>query len=301
MNEDQLKKPSEELGYEDVLISIANPETAKQLVTLAHHLTTHQSTFHIVNVTRKGSFLEEERSWRQGSELVMDTTHYAQRLSRVAKPVSATSSSIPKGILNSAEGVGADLILMGWFGRITPISVRRSSVVNKVLHKAPCDVGVLKSRKDLENVEKILLPVGPRKPKPKRLAVFDSLLKQSGAKGNMIHVLTPDTSNEDAEDVASERLNEAKKMLPSDVETRVIQANSVLHGLLKGSETADLIVIGPGREWVFNRFLFGRTADNLTNRVESSVLMFKGSEHKMVAWSKGLLKALVDLAKRPFR
>ncbi len=301
MNEDQLKKPSEELGYGDVLISIANPETAKQLVTLAHHLTTHQTTFHIVNVTRKGSFLEEERSWRKGSELVMDTTHYAQRLGRVAKPVNATSNSIPKGILNSAEWIEADLILMGWFGRITPVSVRRSSVVNKVLHKAPCDVGVLKSRKDLGNVKKILLPVGPNKPKPRRLAVFDRLLKQSKAKGDMIHVLTPDTSNENAEEMASERLNEAQEMLTGDVETRVIQANSVLRGLLRGSETADLIVIGPGREWVFNRFLFGRTADNLTNRVESSVLMFKGSEHKMVAWSKGLLKALVDLAKRPFR
>ncbi|MCF7875916.1 universal stress protein [Candidatus Bipolaricaulota bacterium] len=301
MNEEQLKKPSEELGYGDVLISIANPETAKQLVTLAHHLTTHQTTFHIVNVTRKGSFLEEERSWRKGSELVMDTTHYAQRLGRVAKPVTATSSSVPEGILNSAEGVEADLILMGWFGRITPVSVRRSSVVNKVLHKAPCDVGVLKSRKNLGNVKKILLPVGPNKLKPKRLAVFDRLLKQSKAKGDMIHVLTPDTSNENAEEMASERLNEAQEMLTGDVATRVIQANSVLRGLLRGSETADLIVIGPGREWVFNRFLFGRTADNLTNRVESSVLMFKGSEHKMVAWSKGLLKALVDLAKRPFR
>lgn len=300
MNENQLKKPSEELGYEDVLISIANPETAKQLVTLAHHITTHQTTFHIVNVTQKGSFPEEERSWRKGSELVMDTTHYAQRLGRVAKPVTATSSSVPKGILKSAKGVKADLILMGWFGRITPVSVRRSSVVNKVLKRAPCDAGVLKSRKDLGNVEKIMLPVGPNKPKPKRLAVFERLLKKSKAEGNLIHVLTPDTV-ENSDEVASERLSETKKMLTTNTESKVIRADSVLEGLLTGSETADLIIIGPGREWVFNRFLFGRTADNLTNRAESSVLMFKGSEHKMVAWSKGLLKALVDLAKRPFR
>lgn len=295
MDENQkVIKPLEELNYENVLISIANPETARQLVTMAHHVTTHQTTFHIMNVTRQGSFPEEERSWRKGSELVMDTTHFAQRLGRVAKPLTETSSSIPGAIVNTAKEIEADLILMGWFGRITPVSVRRSSVVNKVLHKAPCDVGVLKSRKDLGSVKKILLPVGPNKPKPKRLAVFDRLLKQSKAKGYMIHILTPDKSNENAEEMASERLNETQEMLTTGVETRVIHASSVLEGLLTGSETADLIVIGPGREWVFDRFLFGRTADNLTNRVNSSTLMFKGSEHKMVAWSRGLFRAVID-------
>jgi len=294
MNEDQTKKPSEELNYENVLISIANPETARQLVTMAHHVTSHQTTFHIMNVTRQGSFPEEERSWRKGSELVMDTTHYAQRLGRVAKPLTVTSGSIPGAIVNSAEEIEADFILMGWFGRITPIAVRRSSVVNKVLHSASCDVGVLKSRKDLSEVEKILMPVGPNKPRPKRLALLDRILQQEKAEAELVHVLTG-RPGEQTEEEASQYLQEVLELMREEVDTRVMRAESVLSGLLTASKEADLVILGPGREWVFDRFLFGRTTDNLTNRVEASVLMFKGSEHKMVAWSKGLVKALSDL------
>ncbi len=284
----------ENLNYEDVLISVANPETAKQLVTLAHMVTTDQTTLHVMHVTPEGSFPEEERAWRKGSELVMDTTHFARRLGRVVKPLTVTSGSVPGAIINTAEDLEADLILMGWFGRITPVVVRRSSVVNKVLKKASCDVSVLKSRKDLSSVESIMMPVGPNQPRTKRLSLVNRLVRQSGAGGELVHVLTggPD---ERTEEEAIQYLEEALELIEDQLETRIITANTVLDGLLTASSEADLVVLGPGREWVFDRFLFGRTADNLTNKVESSVLMFKGSEHKMVAWSRGLVKALSDL------
>lgn len=291
---DAEKKPEENLDYEDVLISVANPETAKQLVTLAHMVTTDQTTFHIMHVTPKGSFPEEERAWRKGSELVMDTTHFARHLDRVVKPLTVTSGSVPGAIINTAEDLEADLILMGWFGRITPIVVRRSSVVNKVLHKSSCDVGVLKSRKDLGEVKKILLPVGPNKPRPKRLALLDRMLREVEVEVELVHVLTGKPGEQSEED-ASRYLKEVLKLMTEEAETNILHANSVFEGLLTASHDADLVVLGPGREWVFNRFLFGRTADNITNRVESSVLMFKGSEHKMVAWGRGLVKALSDL------
>lgn len=284
----------EELNYEDVLISVANPETAKQLVTLAHLITDSRTTFHIMNVTLEGSFPEEERSWREGSELVMDTTHYAQRLGRVAKPLTVTSGSIPDAIVNTADDLDADLILLGWFGRITSMTVRRSSVVNRVMHRASSDVAVLKSRKDLGEVKKVMMPLGPNNPRPKRLSLVDKLVGQSGAEGELVHVLTGGGEAKSGEEAAG-YLEEALELMENSLDTRIVTSDSVLDGLLAAAEGTDLLVLGPGREWVFNRFLFGRTADNLTNRVESSVVMFKGKEHKMVAWSRGLFKAIRDL------
>ncbi len=286
--------------YENILISVANPENAQQLVRLAQLVSTKRATLHIMNVTRDKPFPEREKSWRQGSQLVMDTTHFAQRLGRAAKPLAATSSSIPDSIVNAAEDVGADLIILGWFGRITPVAVRRSSVVNKVLHGAHCDVTVLKSRKDLAGIEKVVVPVGPNKPRPERLALADTLLEHSGARGEIVHVLT-EGDHEETQEEATALLKEIADLLSVEVETRTIHAKSVLEGLLTGTRGADLILMGPGREWVFDRFLFGRTADNLTNRVEASVVMFKGSEYSMVAWTRGLLKALSSLVKRQFR
>jgi|GEM_PF-1610618 len=298
MNENQQQVSLAKYDYEHIIISVANPDNAKQLVKLTKLITTPRATFHIMNVTRESSFPERERSWRQGAELVMDTTHYAQRLGRAAEPFAATSSSIPGAIVDAAEDMEAGLIVMGWFGSITPVAVRRSSVVNEVLKNAPCDVGVFKARETLKEVNKVVMPVGPSRPRPKRLAIVDRLLKQTGAECNLIHVVTPE-SDEDVNEEAKELLDEVKDLLTAEnVESRVIHATSILQGLLTGSQASDLVVIGPGREWVFNRFLFGRTADNLTNRVDTSVLMFKGSEHKLVAWPRGLLKALTNLPKR---
>lgn len=287
-------------NYEHVLVAISNPENAKQMLKLAQLITTNQAVFHIIHVTEKGSFPERERSWREGSELVLEATHYARELGRVAKPLTVTANSIPEAIVNSAKSIRADLVLLGWFGPISPVVISENKVVKEVLHKAPCDVGVFKSRKPLEELKDVMVPVGPNPPKRKRIAIIDRLLNKSQAKGNLVHVSTSDTGDEHANAKASDLLHESREILNTDIETKVIYANSVLEGLLTGSETADLIVLGPGREWVFNRFLFGRTADNLTNRSKSSVLMFKGREHKMVAWSKGLIKALVDLVKGPF-
>lgn len=300
MNKDKQELSLAVHDYEDVLIAISNPENAKQLVKLAQLITTNKAIFHIMHVTKKGSFPERERSWREGSNLVMDTTHHAQELGRVAKPLTVTASSIPRAIVNSAKETRADLLLMGWFGTISPVVVRESSVVKEVLHKAPCDVGVFKSRKSLEELNNVMIPVGPNQPMRKRLAVVDRLLNKSQAKGNLVHVSTSEPNDEYARAKASDLLHESKELLKTDIETKVINEDSVLEGLLKGSESSDLIVVGPGREWVFNRFLFGRTADRLTNETESSVLMFKEREREMVAWSKGLLQALVDLVKGPF-
>jgi len=289
----------EPLDYENVLISVANPETAKQLVRLAYLATTHRATFHIMNVTLQKSFPEKEKSWRRGTDLVLDSTHYARRLGRVAKPLAATAKSIPRSIVNAASEVDADLVIMGWFGRITPVAVRRSSVVNKVLHNAPCDVAVLKSRNDLAEVEDVVIPVGAKKPRYKRLALADSILKQSGANGELAHILTGDKKEWDEED-AEDYLEEIRALLTSNPDTRLIHSNSILNGLLNATRDADMVIIGPGREWVFDRFLFGRTADNLTNRIDGSVVMFKGSEHAMVAWSRGFLKAIKDLVTGSF-
>lgn len=298
MNKKEPETAIAKQDYEDVIVSVANPDSARQLIKIAKLITTYRATFHIMHVTKEDSFPERERSWRRGAELVEDMTHFAQRIDRTAKPLAATSSSIPGAIVEAAEETGAGMIMMGWFGTISPVTVRRSSVVNKVLQKAPCDVGIYKTRDTLEEVDKVVIPVGPNNPRSDRLAIIDRLLKQTEAEGDLIHVVTPD-SGENPDEKAGELLNEVKGLLEAEaVNTKIIHANSVLQGLLSGSEEADIVVIGPGREWVFNRFLFGRTADNLTNRVDTSVLMFKGEEHKMVAWPKGLLKAIQNIFTR---
>ena len=278
--------------YDHVLISVSNPQTADQLVRLGHLLSDKSAVLHIMNVTVEAPFPQRAASWRRSSQLVMDMTHLATRLGRVARPLAATAKSIPHAIVSALGDVEADLVIMGWFGRVTPLAVKKSRVVNKVLHRAGCAVAVLKSRGELEHMERLVVPIGLPGLNEDRMAVVRRLRRQRAIPAMLVHVLTPGSGLSERE--ARERLAEPAHCFSAPVEARVVRARDVVSGILDVAEPQDLIVVGPGREWVFSSFLFGRHADQLTNRAPCSVLMLKSREQKLTAWFRGLLKALVQ-------
>ncbi|MFO7958890.1 MAG: universal stress protein [Candidatus Brocadiia bacterium] len=293
MNEQPERESSREVpgtSYEHVLISVSNPETADQLIRLSCRLTDASSVLHIMNVTTEAPFPERAASWRRSSQLVMDMTHLATRLGRVAKPLAATAKSIPGAIVNAVGDVEADLVIMGWFGRVTPMAVKKSRVVNKVLNKADAATAVLKSRGELEEVKRLVVPVGLPGINEERLSVVQALRREQLTPTVLVHVLGEGSGLDEAE--ARDMLGEATQGLGQAVETRVVAGGDVVEGLLSVAEKDDLIVVGPGREWVFGSFLFGRHADQITNRAPCSVLMYKSREQKLFAWSRGLLKAI---------
>ncbi|MFO8006659.1 MAG: universal stress protein, partial [Candidatus Brocadiia bacterium] len=262
MNEQSQQLERAEIGvkrHDHVLISVSNPETADQLIRLGCLLTDTSSVLHIVNVTTEAPFPERAASWRRSSQLVMDMTHLATRLGRVAKPLAATAKSIPKAILNAAEDVEADLIIMGWFGRVTPLAVKKSRVVNKVLHGAGCATAVLKSRGELDQVERLIVPVGLPGGNEDRMAVVKALRRERMTEAVLVHVLRPQSGLEEEE--ARQLLSKQAERLGAAAEPRVLRAAGVVGGVLNMAEEQDLIVVGPGREWVFSSFLFGRHAD----------------------------------------
>ncbi|MFO7914518.1 MAG: universal stress protein [Candidatus Krumholzibacteriales bacterium] len=278
----------EEKRYEHVLIPVSNPDTAEELVRLACSITTPASILHIVNVTPETSFTDRTTSWRKSSKLVVQMTHVARRLGRVANPKAVTSQSIADAVVKTAEEIEADLIIMGWFGKVIPVAVRKSRVVNKVLHRAGCDTAVLKSRGQLQEVKRIIFPVGP-KFDDERFAALKAFRRIRGTEVVFVNVLTPGTNKN--EEQAREILSEYANQLSGPAESRVIHSRNVVEGILSIAEKQDLIVIGPGREWVFNRFLFGLRADQITNRAPCSVLLYKSREVKVKSWIRGLFKA----------
>lgn len=285
-NHDDLKTAAK--TYKQVLISVANPDTAEQGVRLACRLTEPSSVLHIINVTAEAPFHKRVALWRESSQLVMEMTQLANRLGRVAKPLAATSASVPNSILNAAEGIDADLIILGWFGEVTPLAVRKSAVVRRVLDRAKCDTAVLKTRNALENVHSMIVPVHKNYSK-KRMALTQSLRDYS-AQVMLVHVLSSGSEMEEAE--ARELLSALAQQFDPPAETCIVHNNDVVNGILSVAGEDDLIVVGPGREWVFNRFLFGHNADQLANRAPCSVLMYKAKGRKLSAWFLGLLKAV---------
>lgn len=285
-NHDDLKMEAK--TYEQVLISVANPETAGQSVRLACRLTEPSSVLHIINVTTEAPFHKRVALWRKSSQLVMEMTQLANHLGRVAKPLAATSTSVPDSILSAADSIAADLIVLGWFGEVTPLAVRKSAVVRRVLDRARCDTAVLKTRNDLENVHRMIVPVHKNYSK-KRMALAQNLRDET-TQVLLVHILT--SSSEMEEEEAQDLLHALAQQFDPVAETRVVHEADVVDGIVSVAGEKDLIVVGPGREWVFDRFLFGHNADQLANRAPCSVLMYKAKGRKLTAWFLGLLKAI---------
>ena len=278
-----------EKTYDHVLISVSNPHTADQLIRLGRLITNPSSVLHIMNVTTESSFPKRMSSWRKSTKLVTEMTHLSMSMGRLARPLASTAKSIPDAILRASKDTAADLIIMGWFGRVTPLAVKKSRVVNKILHKAACDTAVLKFRGKLQDINRLVLPVGLNF-NSERLAVIKALRETSAKNVMLVQVRTPGMKKKEEE--AGNILNRQARELDEPVEVRVIRASSVVEGILSVIKEDDLIVIGPGREWVFNRFLFGLRADKITNRSPCSVLMYKSREMHVQSWLKGLLKAI---------
>lgn len=274
--------------YEQVLISVANPETAGQSVRLACRLTEPSSVLHIINVTTEAPFHKRVALWRKSSQLVMEMTQLANHLGRVAKPLAATSTSVPDSILSAADSIAADLIVLGWFGEVTPLAVRKSAVVRRVLDRARCDTAVLKTRNDLENVHRMIVPVHKNYSK-KRMALAQNLRDET-TQVLLVHILASSSEMEGEE--AQQLLDALAQQFDPVAETRVVHEADVVDGIVSVAGEKDLIVVGPGREWVFDRFLFGHNADQLANRAPCSVLMYKAKGRKLTAWFLGLLKAI---------
>ncbi len=291
MNNDETEERGSQSGntFKNVLIPVSNPQTAEQMVRLAAALTDTSSVLHIMNVTLNTSFLNRTSSWRRSSELVMEMSHLGNRLERVTKPLASTASSIPEAILNARKEINADLLIMGWFGRVTPLAVKKSRVVKKVLQKAGCDVAILKSRNKLQDVERVVVPVGGGT-RPERISLVQNFLARKSAELLLTNVLPHDSEQKEEEQVG-EMLTQTAQLFGTTTKTNIQKADNMVDGLLQETKPNDLIIIGPGREWVFKSVLFGRHADAITNRAPCSVVMYKSREQKVSAWFRGMLKA----------
>ncbi|MEA1993332.1 MAG: universal stress protein [Euryarchaeota archaeon] len=282
-----MNEEDNEHTYDDVLVSVSNPENAKNLIRLATLITTPRATLHILTVTRKQTTFKRDHSWRQGSNLVIEATRYANKLGWVAMPIAKTLDSVPKAIINTAKEVDADLLLLGWFKQVRPISVESSEIVNNVMCDAPHNMGVLKPRTNLLDIKKVLVPI-TELTEDALLHVVDNILQNSGADGELIHVITKDS--ERRKEMAEKVLSAKEAQFTSPVKKRIIRSDSVTDGLTDASKEGDLIVIGATPEWRFSEFLFGRIIDRVADNAQCSVLIYKSKKRTMERWTKALIR-----------
>lgn len=290
----------DEHKYKNLLVPVKHPDDVNRITELASILV-DRGRITFLTVIKKGSFFATQKNWRLSSRAI--EKHRKQVASRWLRivPKIRYSDIVWRGILEQAEEEDSDLILLGWGGKITYRSLRQSPV-ERVFANSDRDVIAFKGRmKSIHDVKRILFPIGYKDyGYSKRSSVVARITKKVGAECVLTHVLQEDETEEEAKEIF-QGPKESMLKLGIDCETEIIRNGDVLEALIEESSKYDLIVLGPTREYVFSRYLFGWMTDEIVNNAKCSALVYKEGEKRWKAWIRGAFDGFKNELKGLFR
>ncbi len=214
-------------------------------------------------------------------------------------PITRLASSIAKGINDTALEEQCDLVLLTWPVHTAREGTRMGRVLDPVVRNTPCDVAVLayqpeiflgdERTSDPLDIKNILVPTagGPHAPLATRLALL--LAREFDASTRTVYVARPDASeNELAQ--GQERINDTlqsmrevlKSLLKLDpaedhvqLESAVVQSDSVVDGIIQAGSESDLVFIGASEESLIDQVIFGTLPEQLARACPTPVVMVK--------------------------
>ncbi|WP_117594410.1 universal stress protein [Haloprofundus halophilus] len=261
-----------------ILVPIANPETADQLVSTAADLATDQQlALELLTVVE----VPDQLPLSEGERLVDDEREILTYASDLVDPELDVSSrirfarSISSGILSAAEDRRVRTILVGWRGRPRRRDLVLGSHLDEVLRDASCDVLVQRMDRS-EELERILLPVAGGPNTELAATVAGSLARVHDA---AVHVVTVHAPG-DATQQQRQREETLARVIAdfvgvSTITQEILESGSTVDAIVEQSSNCDLVVLGAASDGLFRRSLVGSLPEQIGRESSSSVIMAK--------------------------
>lgn len=259
-------------GYKQLLLPLGHKADVNELTTLASLLVDKKrGKVEFVHVIEKGSYTTLSREWRTGSRRVSESHHIMMKKGIHSERNILKAESIEKGILNEAEEILADAIILGWGPK--PRS-HISSMASHVLRDAKSDIIVYKKRNDIEDVKKIIFPIAI-KPSVHRLQLISLFIKNRGAELSFAHIARENDKSQKRGQELLYRAADLAATVGVDAERELLTGNNVVEILSEVSEEYDLMILGPSGGWWLKRTIFGDLSDRIATNCHCSVLLHK--------------------------
>ena len=278
----------------EILVPVANPETARGLISLAAALAHRREEAKVVALRVVPVLLSTPLSAAQD---VLARRAHRWNILQLAAQAGAEAGVEVRTLLQATHGVASGivgvarsrpetrLILLGWRGPLI-LSRIRTKADKQVVREAPCDVAVFLN-KGLTEVRRILVPAGggPHARLGLRLA-YNLLAEGEGELVVLRVVRRGEEVDTTAEEEALQKLIQSELgEADSRISARVVQASSVVEGILnEAGQGYDLLIIGASEEWVLRNWLFGAIPDLVADRAPCSVLLARKHEPSPVSW-----------------
>lgn len=286
--------------FENLLVPVRHPDDVNRITKLASALV-DRGKITFLTVIEKGNFISTQKDWRHSTAAI--DKHRREITKRWVKinPKIRYSDSVWEGIIEQSEEEDSDLILLGWSAEINFRSLRQKPM-ERVFANSNRDVAAFRSHGGkIHDIKKIMFPLGYKDyDYSKRLAVTAKLIEETDAECVFVHVLGEGGTEEDAEEI----FEGPRKFMEEwgiECKTDIIRHEDVAEALIEESENYDLIVLGPSREYVFSRYMFGWLTDGIVNNADCSALVYKEGEHKWKAWIRGVFSGFKNELTSLFR
>ncbi|MBN1815280.1 MAG: amino acid permease [Anaerolineae bacterium] len=283
-----------EADRHEILVPVANPDTAKGLITLAASLAhgrpgTDVMALRVVPVPVSVPLWAAQERLNRQDVADEDILRRAAKHGAVAgiriEMLLRAAHEIATGIVAVAQSrPHTRLILLGWRGPLR-IDHVRNSVDKEVVHRTRRNVAVLLNR-DLDEVQRILIPAGGGPHARLGLRLAYDLVKGEDARLVVFRVVRQKDADMKVEQLVVEKLLQNELgTVDGRVSARVVQSTTVIKRiLLEARQGYDLLVIGASEEWTLRNWLFGAIPDEVASRVPCSVLLVKKYEPSPLAW-----------------
>ncbi|MEO8247353.1 MAG: glucosyl-3-phosphoglycerate synthase [Chloroflexota bacterium] len=320
--------PTRRRGPYRILLPLANPRTARDLVRIGSGIAdgrpTEITALGIVEVPEGVSLSEGAHQARTSRRLLQRVLDVGDEEGVEIRTMVRIGRRASDGVIEAVTEEGTDLVIFGWGGPPTPSQAARAeaeaaeallagaeprphavftTTIDAVVRESPCDIAVVKQR-GLDTVASILVPVrgGPHAELAIRLA--RDLGKRFGAQVVVMHIV-PKGVGERALAREQAALDAFVKEHGGGKRVKGLlrEGTSVRSTIIREAAHHDLVVMGAGaqphgaREGVDGgRYLFGSVPEAVVSKARSTVIVVKTKQQLGTATFEELRAAEGTLA-----
>ena len=270
-----------------ILIPVANPATAEELIRLGASLLDPRSgeltALGIVEVPEGMPLSEGATRARHARRLLQKVLDFAPEGTAI-HPIVRIGRHAAEGVIEAAAEQEADLIIFGWGGKSGGNRDNGASgfspTIDEVVRESPADIAVVKQRGSKE-IRRIIVPVrgGPHAELAVRYA--DAIAQRNDAIVVVLHFVPPGITlavRAQAEHALSQFI---RQHLGGRAEGVVREAANVRNAILREAEKADLVVMGASAQPLGSdgdAHLFGALPEAVAARAKPTVVVVKTRE-----------------------
>lgn len=273
-----------------VVAAIGNPETAVPILTVATAVARARGVQVValpaVRVSRDIPIREARERTDEARPAVEAIEAFAQDVDDVTiNVVVGVGRAISETIVSIADREGADLIVAGWRGTVTPHDVR-GSVAQELLRRAKQDVYVVKPGGE-DGIDEIVVGVSPGIRSPDAVRAAAALALGTGAPLRLLTVRRP---GHGGREVLAGHLEAARDhaidqgVAPERATTEMLESPSALDAFAEAVGPRTIFVTGASRDWMFRRTLLGEFTDSVANRLPGITVAVRRGEPAASYW-----------------